>query len=441
MAVAYQHVREDPQPPSVYDHELTPEMDAIVLKALTKDPDYRYQSADEMRADIEAYLDGQPVAATAAMGAVGYGYGHGGYSDGAPTTAMPAQDGGQTTMMPPMRDDDGGYGGYDEERPGGGSRRRQQKKNHTSTILLVVAGVLVLVGAIFIGKSLFSGNSNGDQIQAPDLTGQTMAQARSSATNVGVKVVRGTDAFCDQDRGHVCSQTPKPDAEIAKGQSITVYVSKGSQPVAVPNEVNKNVDDAKQDLQSKGFTNIDTKPDDGTSGKPEGTVLSQDPAASTQIAKTAKITLTIAAAPSQFPVPNVVGQPFATASQQLTSIGFKVVESDTPSSSPVGTVISQSPGANQQAAKGATITLGVAAAQTGGTVPGDIVGKKLTDVQAELAGMGLNVAVVPGNPTDGNAYVTASDPPPGTPVTPGQTVTVQTQDGPGNGGGFIGGQG
>src|SRR5918996_3905727 len=68
VAVAYQHVREEPQPPSNFDPEITPEMDAIVLKALTKDPDYRYQSADEMRADIEACLDGQPVAATAALG-------------------------------------------------------------------------------------------------------------------------------------------------------------------------------------------------------------------------------------------------------------------------------------------------------------------------------------------------------------------------------------
>ena len=80
VAVAYQHVREEPQSPSVFDPEITPEMDAIVLKALTKDPDYRYQSADEMRVDIEACLDGQPVAATAAMGSVGYG----GYPDDQP---------------------------------------------------------------------------------------------------------------------------------------------------------------------------------------------------------------------------------------------------------------------------------------------------------------------------------------------------------------------
>lgn len=114
VAVAYQHVREEPQPPSNFDPEITPEMDAIVLKALTKDPDYRYQSADEMRADIEACLDGQPVAATAAMGAAGYG-GYDGYNADQPTTALRPTDpnNAQTSMLPPVNPDDGGYG-YDD---------------------------------------------------------------------------------------------------------------------------------------------------------------------------------------------------------------------------------------------------------------------------------------------------------------------------------------
>src|SRR5687768_5275377 len=154
VAVAYQHVREEPQPPSVFDPEITTEMDAIVLRALVKDPDYRYQSADEMRADIEACLDGQPVAATAAMGSVGYG----GYPDDQPTTALRSTDAQATTMLPPMNGDDG-YGGYDDRQ----GRRRQQKKNNTSTILLVVAGVLVLIGAILIGRLMFSGNDSSNE--------------------------------------------------------------------------------------------------------------------------------------------------------------------------------------------------------------------------------------------------------------------------------------
>src|SRR5213076_390295 len=181
VAVAYQHVREEPQPPSIYDHEVTPEMDAIVLKALTKDPDYRYQSADEMRADVEACLDGQPVAATAAMGAVGYGYGNSLYSD-APTTALPRhQDAGHTSVLPPMTD--GPDDGYEEHRD---RRRPNQSKSRTSTILLVLAAMLVLIGAVFIGKSIFSGSTN-NQLTAPNLVGHSFQDAESMAQYENLK--------------------------------------------------------------------------------------------------------------------------------------------------------------------------------------------------------------------------------------------------------------
>lgn len=72
VAVAYQHVREAPQPPSFYDPEVPAVVDSIVMKALAKHPDERYQSADEMRADLERALDGRPVAAAPTV-AAGFG--------------------------------------------------------------------------------------------------------------------------------------------------------------------------------------------------------------------------------------------------------------------------------------------------------------------------------------------------------------------------------
>ncbi|HEX2499117.1 MAG TPA: Stk1 family PASTA domain-containing Ser/Thr kinase, partial [Actinomycetes bacterium] len=73
VSVAYQHVREEAQPPSYYDDEVSPDLDTVVMKALAKHPDDRYQTADEMRADIERVLDGRPVMATLAAGGLGYG--------------------------------------------------------------------------------------------------------------------------------------------------------------------------------------------------------------------------------------------------------------------------------------------------------------------------------------------------------------------------------
>jgi serine/threonine-protein kinase len=146
-------------------------MDAIVLKALVKDPDYRYQSADEMRADIEACLDGQPVAATAAMSSVGY-------PDDQLIPTLRSPDGQATSILLPMNPSDAGNG-YDD-RPD----RRRQKKNNTSTITLVVAGILVLVGAILIGKFAFAGDGPGDEpLRAPNFLGLSKGDATQIAKN------------------------------------------------------------------------------------------------------------------------------------------------------------------------------------------------------------------------------------------------------------------
>src|SRR4051794_2930685 len=245
VAVAYQHVREEAQPPSVFDPEITPEMDAIVLRALVKDPNYRYQSADEMRADIEACLDGQPVAATAAMGSVGYG----GYPDDQPTTAL-RSDAGATTMLPPMSPDDGGFG-YDD-RPD----RRRQKKSNTSTILLVVAGILVLVGAILIGKWIFSGNGgvgNGT-VAVPNLISQPESDAKKLLTNSDLEVGNIKRQPCeDQAKGNVCSQSPGQNSKVKKGSAVDFVVSTGAPKVAVPSVLGKSLDEAKQILEDDKY--------------------------------------------------------------------------------------------------------------------------------------------------------------------------------------------
>jgi eukaryotic-like serine/threonine-protein kinase len=351
---------------------------------------------------------------------------------------MPAQGGGVTSMMPPMRDDDGGYG-YDEERPGGG-RRRQPKKSNTSTILLVIAAVLVLVGAIFIGKSFFSGNG-GSQEPTPNLVGQTLSDAKNSLTNVNLTLAQGTPEFCTQPKNHVCRQDPKAGTPISKNATVTVILSKGSKPIPLPNELTKNVDAAKQELIDKGFTNVVPKPDDGTSGKPVNTVIHESPDAGTPVTSGTKIVLTYSAAPTQVTVPDVSSTPqaFTDAKAQLVALGFKVAEAlgNSPTV-PAGDVISQDPAANTQAAKGSTVTLTVSqGAGTATTVPTDIVGHRYNEVVNELQGQGIQTTVAPGNPTDNKAIVTGSNPQPGQPITPGQPVVLNTQDG----GGLFGGQG
>ncbi len=166
VAIAYQHVKEDPVPPSQVDPEVPAWADAIVLKAMQKDPADRYQSAGEMRNDIQRALSGAPVAAP--MLADTYGAGTRRMGSSATQVA------GRTTAIPPYQ-----YGPTDGG-PGGPARRRR-----IWPWVALVTVVVVLAAAILLIKYI-GGTSSGDTV--PSVAGLTVAQARSQITK------RGTDA-------------------------------------------------------------------------------------------------------------------------------------------------------------------------------------------------------------------------------------------------------
>ncbi|MEU6995777.1 Stk1 family PASTA domain-containing Ser/Thr kinase [Streptomyces sp. NPDC046465] len=423
VAVAYQHVREEPQAPSVFDGEITPEMDAIVLKALTKDPDYRYQSADEMRADIEACLDGQPVAATAAMGAVGYG----GHPNDQQTAMLHQQNGGgQTSMMPPVNPDDGGYG-YDE------GRGRRQKKSNVSTWLLVLAGILVLVGAILIGKVAFTGDGGDDSTKAPNFVGETYKEAKESADNLGLKLEIGERKPCDKfPKGEICDQDPGADAEVKKGETVTVTVSTGAPKVAVPNVISTNVDDATKKLQSDKYKlEVTTKSREST--EEAGTVLEQDPTSGTEVQQGSKVTLTVAKEKKQVSVPDVAGLDYADAEKRLKDNGFTASREDVASEDvDEGKVIKTTPSAGTAADPGSTVTVQVAKAAEESTVP-PLTGQKLKDARKAIEDAGLTVGTITG-PQDDDAMVVLSQPNVGEKAAPGSAVNLTTAGGGGGGG-------
>jgi serine/threonine-protein kinase len=433
VAVAYQHVREEPQAPSVFDPEITPEMDAIVLKALVKDPNYRYQSADEMRADIEACLDGQPVAATAALGAVGYG----GYPDDQPTTALRQEPGAAaTTMLPPMSPDDSGYG-YDE-RP---DRRRQQKKNNTSTILLVVAGILVLVGAILIGKWAFSGDNNADKpFPAPNFIGNTYADAQKMAENSHLKLADPTYESCEnQPKNKVCDQDPKPGTDVKKDQTISLVISKGAPKVAVPNVLNQTFDSAKTLLESNKYQfNVLKKEEVST--QPAGTVIKQSLDLGKEVQKGSTITLTVAKAEELVTIPDtIVGQSCNDAKAALQQLGL--VPSCNPDNGD-GKVTGSNPGVNTQVKKNTPVTLTVEAADDQNQqvqVP-ELQNHTVKDARKMLQDRGLQLNVT--GAQDDNAIIFGnSNPPAGSTVNKGDTITVfavlQGGNGNGNNGGTL----
>jgi len=428
VAVAYQHVREEPQPPSLFDPEITPEMDAIVLKALVKDPNYRYQSADEMRADIEACLDGQPVAATAALGAVGYG----GYPDDQPTTALRTDPGaGATSMLPPMNPDDGGFG-YDD-RP---ARRRQQKKSNTSTILLVVAGVLVLVGAILIGKWMFGGGNTADSnVPVPNFIGSSLEDAKKLAVNSDLKLTTTKKPCENQTKGNVCKQDPAAKTEVEKGSTVNLTVSTGAPKVAVPSVIGDKLDDAKDELEGDKYQfKVVTKTE--VSDEDPNTVLKQDPELGKEVQKGSTITLTIAKAAAKSTVPDVTGQSCDAARAQMTANNLtgNCVEVETDDDSQVNKVINTSPAAGAPVDKNSSVTIniGKAAADKKFAMP-KLTQMTLGQAKQVIAQNGLQLGNVQGSQDD-NAVVFAQDPQEGKEVKQGDTVNLGTADAGNNGG-------
>ncbi|MBH5335985.1 Stk1 family PASTA domain-containing Ser/Thr kinase [Streptomyces pactum] len=432
VAVAYQHVREEPNPPSTFDPEITPEMDAIVLRALVKDPDYRYQSADEMRADIEAALDGQPVAATAALGSVGYG-------EDQPTTMLRPQDNGApTSMLPPVRDDDGGFG-YDE-RPD--RRRGGERKSRALTVMLVLAGILVLIGTVFLGKYLFAGGKDDNMVRVPVLKGKTLQEAEQAGINGGFKVEKTGEKFCAVPKDTVCEQTPAggEGSEIERDGTVQLTMSKGRKPaekVEVPDVVNDTYENAKAELEQAGFQ-VSMQASE-SSGATPGTVLSQDPTGGSKVAKNTTVTLTVAKSPEMITVPAVTGLSLADAKAKLESKGLKVQSTEEENgTAQEGTVFEQTPAGGQEVVANSTIALKVAkkpAAPETSQVPA-MTGWTLKDAKKELEKLQLSVTVVAG-PQDDNARVLASNPGAGSEVPRGTVVnltTVPGGGGPGNGG-------
>ncbi len=427
VAVAYQHVREEAQPPSVFDPEITPEMDAIVLKALVKDPDYRYQSADEMRADIEAYLDGRPVAATAAMASVGYGA----YPEDQPTTALRATNAQTTAMLPPVRPDDDGFG-YDERQG-----RRRPKKNNTSTILLVVAGVLVLAGAILIGRWAFGGSAGpNDTVATPYFIGVTRDDAESMAENVELKAHFDEKACENQEEGTICSQNPKPKTELKKGDTVTLVVSTGAPKVAVPHVIGEDIDKARDELEGDTYQ-FDVQTESRESSEAPGTVLKQDPTFGKKVEKGSKITLTIARKEEKSVVPDVTGQSCDAAMRQMedNELTGTCTEVETSDANLVGKVITTvpAPGTPVTPDSQVNIQIGKAAAAQTVAVPG-VTGHRLKDARQAIEKAGLRVGNINGSQND-DAIVLIQDPQPNTQVPGGTAVNLTAADQGGNNGG------
>jgi eukaryotic-like serine/threonine-protein kinase len=350
VAIAYQHVRENPIPPSRLDPSLPPWADSIVLKAMAKSPNDRYQSAAEMQADIQRAASGMQVAA-AMQPPTRIDYyeqqrtqqmGQQTMMGVAPTTVSPYQ---QTGYQQPYGYGSGGYDGGGQEQRGGGRR----------WIPWVISGLVVLA-AIIVAVILLNKGGTGGTANVPLVNGETYAQAATQIKAAGLNPVENKESSSVK-AGLVISTNPDNGNSVAKNSTVTVNVSTGAASIALPNLAGSQVSAAQQQLRSLGFTNV-SQVADAQSTAPSGQVDHMTPAPG-NYPSNQPITLFVSGGGQ--PVPNVVNQTTAEARAILTQDGFQVqiTSIPAPASQMVepGTVYNQNPAAQQVEPKGTSIQI------------------------------------------------------------------------------------
>jgi eukaryotic-like serine/threonine-protein kinase len=329
VAIAYQHVRENPIPPSQVDPDVPAWADAIVLKAMAKSPADRYQTAADMRADLQRAASGLPVAAAPPTRVEMY----------PGTQRMSADPTGRTSAIPPVADYEYAGDGYDRGR---GGRR---------WIPWALGLVLVLGVVVGVAYYLLAG---GKTTSVPLVNNLPVATAQKDITNAGLRSTVADQASSSVQKGLVISSNPAEGNNVAPNTLVMLYVSTGAAPVAVPNVVGQPESAAQSTLQAKGFQ-VSVK-SDPNSTQPSGTVVSQSPSGG---AAPPGSVVTITVSGGAVPVPSVVGDSQQTANQILSTAGFAVniQQGSGPAQYPNGTVFSQQPVANSTEPKGSTITI------------------------------------------------------------------------------------
>jgi beta-lactam-binding protein with PASTA domain/tRNA A-37 threonylcarbamoyl transferase component Bud32 len=329
VSVAYQHVREQAPRPSSFDADLPPEIDAIVMKALAKRVEDRYQSAAAMKEDIDRFLAGRPVQAPPLAADTATTF--------IPTAGPSTYDTAATAVVP------------------GGHRAEEEPPEKRRTAPLILLGLLLaalVAAAAIIGPKLLGGGN--DNVPVPTVVGMTQQQAEATIKAAGLVVGDVTTEANDTiEKGRVISQSPDADASVAPDSAVAFVVSGGKPDVQIPDVIGDNKDSARDQLTALGLK-VRLKAADSDENKDD--VIAVAPDVGAMVAPNSVVTLTYSKGPKA--VPDVVGKTQDQATKILEDAGFKVdALPDNASTEPKGTVTQQSPQAGTPENAGSTITI------------------------------------------------------------------------------------
>lgn len=341
VSVAVKQVNELPASPSTINPNIDPALEAIIMKAMEKDPERRFKDASEMRHILNDYLAGRPVnlgddisgLKTQVMGGV------------APVNG--------TAVMNPVGGANGDAGRTTVNKAYAADANDEgKKKSKRNVVIGVVVALLAVIGIVAAAMAL---GGNQEMVNVPDVSNKPIAEARSELQAAGFTIGTETEVYNpDVEAGNVVSTDPAAGVQAAKGSSVNITISKGTEQVTVPDLRGMSADEAQRVLASYGLNGQqgDTVFSDNVE---ENRVAQQDIAAGTTAYKGDTITFHLSKGPETASVPNVQGLDFETARDRLETAGFTVSLQWRDDSAAVNTVIRQS--VTGTAKLGTTITL------------------------------------------------------------------------------------
>jgi serine/threonine-protein kinase len=411
LEIAMKHLSEVPRPPSEHRPEIPHDLDSIVLRALAKDPSERYQSAEEMDADLARVAEGLPVdpeteeAATAVLSGSGL-------MAAAPTSVIARPPAEPSLPAPPGRAPPAGYYGYE-----GPPRRRRPVWPWILSVLLLAAAA---------GAAWFAYTKIQDQLAAnnpvpvPLVEGLREPLAKNKIRDAQLVPHVSREFSNTIETGVVISQDPVAGEHLQKNGRVDITVSKGKETVSVPSVIGKSQADAVSTLTNAGLVaRVFSVP----SNKPVDTVTGQDPLPGKTVDKGSKVRINVSSGPADVTVPSVIGLPFDQASAALQQAGFTVSRKDVESDQPADTVVNQSPSGS--ATPGSAITLEVSKGPKTSAVP-DVTSQDEQSARDTLTSAGFKVKVRNQNVTDPGLYgiVLNQSPTGGSQAKQGTTVTM-----------------
>jgi eukaryotic-like serine/threonine-protein kinase len=323
VAVAYQHVREDPVPPSHRHNDISPELDAVVLKSLAKNPDNRYQTAAEMRADLVRVHSGEAPDAPKV------------FTD-AERTSMLASNPSRGERTEPIVDD------APRPEPAYADRERGASVGRW---LIAVAVLAVLTVVVTIAINMFGGNTR--DVQVPNVLGMQRDEAIAALQNAGFKTRDDEKPDSKVPPQRVIDTEPAAGAWVGAGDEILINVSSGPAQQQIPDCRGRTYEQCVEILREAEFENFQQALNASTPQQ-KGTVLATNPQANQTTAITNLITIIVGSGPDSKVVPDCVGLTVEDCRTILNQSGFQnPVPVEVDSTRPSGQVVGTNPAAGQ----------------------------------------------------------------------------------------------